>query len=126
MPSLRDLKAKFLRHETRQEISWDKRTPGGLRTYLVPTETLAEAHGVSFLCTLCFQANGGSVGTHSVICWFRGRVPDDVPPGPGRWTPAGDTLDTLSFVPGDPPLAHSVLLLGGCNWHGFVVNGSAQ
>lgn len=90
-------------------------------------ETLAEAQAVQFLCPKCFEANGGPVGTHRVKCWFRGRgVPDDLDPKPGRWTPAGTGLDDLTFVPGDPPIAHSVQLRGGCNWHGFIENGRAR
>lgn len=83
----------------------------------------AEADGVMFLCPKCYAANGGKVGTHSVICWFAGRVMDDLDPKPGRWNPQGTGLDDLTFV---PPGAVSVQLLGGCGWHGFVRNGSAE
>lgn len=83
---------------------------------------LSEADGVQFLCPKCFAANGGKVGTHSVICWFAGRVDGELDPKPGRWNPSGTGLDDLTFV---PPGAVSVQLIGGCNWHGFVSNGSA-
>jgi len=96
------------------------------RTWRRLGDSMAGADGITFLCPACFAANGGPRGTHAVICWFRGRVPDDLPPVPGRWTPAGTGLDDLTFVPGDPPMATSVLLTGpGCGWHGFVTNGSA-
>jgi hypothetical protein len=85
--------------------------------------TLAEADGIVFLCPKCFAANGGNVGTHSVICWFVGKVPDDATPGPGRWTPSGTGLDDLSFIGGSR--SPSVALIGGCNWHGFVRDGDA-
>jgi hypothetical protein len=86
-------------------------------------QTLAEADGISFLCPACFASNGGKVGTHSVLCWFEDRVPDDLTPGPGRWKPEGTGYDDLSFVPGKR--SNSVQLVGGCNWHGFITNGEA-
>lgn len=85
-------------------------------------DTVAEAHGVMFLCPKCFRENGGPVGTHSVVCWFTG-VPDAVQPGPGRWNPSGTSVDDLTFV---GPGAVSVLLTVGCGWHGFVRNGDAE
>lgn len=82
---------------------------------------LAEAQGILFLCPKCFAKNHGNIGTHSVICWFADRgVPDDLHPLPGRWIPEGKGYDDLTFV---GPNAASVLLTGGCNWHGFVCNG---
>lgn len=109
-----DLEAEFLRYEGAKEdghVHWTR------------VETLAEAHGVRFLCPLCFATNQGNVGTHSVICWFEGKVPDEATPGPGRWNPQGTGLNDLTFVPGAK--TQSVKLEGGCNWHGFVVNGDA-
>lgn len=106
--SLRDLDATF----TKRLDERSRRTD-------VP---MAEADGVDFLCPKCFAANGGPVGTHRVICWFAGRVPDDATPGPGRWIPSGTGLDDLTFV---GPNAASVLLQGGCAWHGFIRNGEA-
>lgn len=113
MPTLRELKASFYRIV-------DERHYRRVRL-------LAKAQGLIFLCPKCFAANGGSRGTHSVLCWFRNRgVPDSTFPTPGRWTPMGTGLDDLTFVPGDPPCAYSVLLTGGCGWHGFVTNGRAE
>lgn len=89
----------------------------------VQVDSLAEADGLQFLCPKCFATNGGNVGTHSVICWFEGKVPDNVDPKPGRWKPVGTGLDDLSFVPGRK--SNSVLLVGGCGWHGFVKMGDA-
>ena len=88
-------------------------------------DALAEADGLMFLCPKCYGANGGPVGTHSVLCWFVGKVPDGIDPKPGRWTPAGTGLDDLSFVPG-AGRSNSVLLTSGCGWHGFVQNGDAS
>lgn len=91
---------------------------------------LADADGVIFQCPLCAQGKepreeGGRrfvVGVHYVLCWFVGRVPDDVNPRPGRWNPSGTGLDDLTFV---GPGAVSVLLTSGCGWHGHVEQGSA-
>ncbi len=107
---LADLDAKFIVREADGK-TWSS------------TDELSKASGVMFLCPKCFAANGGKVGTHSVVCWFNGRgVPDDASPKPGRWNPAGTGLDDLTFV---PPGAVSVLLTSGCGWHGFVTNGEA-
>jgi hypothetical protein len=109
---LRDLDAKFLSRNEDGSMSTD-----------VPDTALWQADGVLFLCPKCFAANQGKVGTHSVICWFAGRVPDDVTPKPGRWHPQGTGLDDLTFV---GPGAVSVLLTSGCGWHGFVKDGCAE
>lgn len=88
-----------------------------------PADTLKEAQGLQFLCPKCFHANGGAEGTHTVLCWFEDRVPPKLMPGPGRWKPQGTAIENLSFVPGKK--SHSVLLTGGCAWHGFVTDGKA-
>jgi hypothetical protein len=96
--------------------------------------TLAEADGIMFQCPKCsigLQCGSqGSryfvVGAHHVMCWFRGRVPDSAVPNPGRWTPSGTGIDDLTFVPGEPKMAVSVLLTGGCGWHGHIVDGKAS
>ena len=106
---LTDLRAQFLKITSPREFSH--------------VQTLSEAQGIIFLCPKCFEVHGGPEGTHSVICWFAGRgVPDDMDPKPGRWNPAGTGYDDLTFV---EPGSVSVLLLGGCGWHGFVKNGDA-
>jgi hypothetical protein len=93
----------------------------------VPSPSVPEAQGLMFLCPKCYHENHREdCGVHSVVCWFRGRgVPDYVTPGPGRWTPQGRSILDLSFVPGTPPIAHSVKLESGCQWHGFITNGQA-
>lgn len=144
MPRLApDLEARFIRREVRVESRRFVRPeaiaarPNGPHTdddtyertgpveYIQAVETLAEADGVMFLCPKCHAENGGPVGTHSVICWFVGRVVDDVDPKPGRWTPKGTGLHDLTFVP-SAGRSHSVLLKGACAWHGFVTNGAAS
>lgn len=113
MPKLTELEGTFLkRHDDRSHSMVGDRLEG--------------ADGVQFLCPLCWKANGGPVGTHVVICWFVGRVPDSETPGPGRWTPSGKGLADLTFVPGNPPRSVSVALLSGCRWHGHVRGGIAE
>lgn len=98
------------------------------RRIVVPGRTieqvkrLADAQGVWFLCPKCWRANGGPVGTHGVLCWFQGRgVPAGEAPGPGRWNARGTSLDDLTLEAG----SSSILLRGGCAWHGFVRDGRA-
>lgn len=105
MPKLTELDARFLKHLE----------DGSSQT----VEDIKEADGIIFLCPKCYQQSG-----HSIICWFVHRVADDVAPKPGRWTPQGTGLNDLSFIPAEGR-PNSVLLLGGCDWHGYVTNGEA-
>lgn len=112
---LADLAPRFLRYERR---------PDGV--FLPYAESIADAQGVRFLCPVCFTKNGGPVGTHGVICWSRSRgVPDDAVPGPGRWIISGTGFNDLTLS-AEPGSSGSVLLLGGCGWHGFVENGEIK
>jgi hypothetical protein len=137
-----DLQARLVRREVRVETRWFVRSsalaerPTGPFTdadmeertgpieCIPEVDALGEAHGVWFLCPKCYAENGGPIGTHAVLCWFVGRVPDDADPKPGRWTPTGTGLSNLTFVP-SPGRSQSVLLTGGCGWHGFVADGNA-
>lgn len=86
--------------------------------------TLAEADGVRFLCPKCCEDAGPKmIGVHQVLCWFEGKVPVSVSPGPGRWKPKGTGIEDLSFVAGKK--SRSVKLLSGCKWHGFITDGKA-
>jgi hypothetical protein len=77
----------------------------------------AEAQGVRMLCPKCFAENGGSVGTHSVLVPFQDRaVPAEAMPQMPRWAASGSTFEDLSTTP-------SILLKGGCGWHGFITKG---
>lgn len=126
---LRDLQPHFLRYVVEPQ-TWSWRQPDGTNHVVTgPRETFhqqdlaARADGLRFLCPVCFQANGGAVGTHGVICWFVGRVPDTADPKPGRWNPEGVGYDDLSFVgPGNM----SVQLTGGCNAHFFIRRGQIE
>lgn len=84
-------------------------------------DSLSEADGVLFLCPKCFAANGGPIGTHSVVCW-RPHVPQTESPIPGRWQFEGSGLDDLTLVAG----SSSVQLVGGCNAHFYVRGGAIQ
>lgn len=109
---LSDLEPQFLRYAPRDgHVYWSH------------VDDIAVAQGVSFLCPKCFAANGGKVGTHTIVCWSRSRgVPDDATPGPGRWALKGTGYADLT-LDGDGS-SRSVLLTGdGCKWHGFVTQG---
>jgi hypothetical protein len=130
MTSLKELEAVFLRREVCQEmIETTDSTKMGDRVYMVEVATLAEADGVEFLCPLCFAKNKGKVGTHVVICWFVGKVPDDADPGPGRWTPEGTGIDDLTLSPSVNLDIHTPEYYKehpkACRWHGWVKNGDA-
>lgn len=128
---LTELEARFIRHEYRDD-TWQEEHDGvvinvsGRREYVITVKALEDAQGVAFLCPLCFTKNGGSVGTHWVHCWSRSRgTPEEVKPLPGRWVMDGTCLDDLTLN-GEPGQSRSVLLLGGCAWHGFITNGEAS
>lgn len=108
---LADLEACFLRRVDHGEGAVYERV-----------DSIAEADGVRFLCPKCYKANGGSQGTHGIICWQPGKVPDDARPGPGRWTFHGTGLADLTLR----AKSSSVQLVGGCEWHGFVENGETR
>ena len=112
---LTDLEPTFLRYENR----------GDQHIYHHRVETVAEAHGVLFLCPKCFLANGGAKGTHAILCWSRSAgTPETAKPLPGRWALAGTSFEDLTLngdVGGNEN--RSVLLLSGCNAHFHVTSG---
>ena len=101
--NLVDLDPKFLKVETQTTFRF--------------VETIDEADGLEFLCPKCWEANGGAVGTHAIICW-RPRVPQTIGPTPGRWELTGTGFSDLTLVAG----SSSVMLPseGGCLAHFFV------
>src|ERR1700761_9680582 len=141
MPTLRQLEAQFLRYEERIEtrdrlkgecwrVEGHQHTSDcfesytGPQAYFVPVDTLAEAHGVEFDCP---KGAGDPKVAHGVICWSRSRgTPEHAEPGPGRWKMDGTSLDDLTLNADPPSGARSVLLNGGCGWHGFVTDGKAE
>lgn len=135
---LSELEPRFLRYEEHLD-TWEvvDRQPGpgedcssvphhivtAMRAFWPFVEKIDDAQGIEFLCPKCFAANGGPVGTHAVVCWSRSRgVPDKAEPAPGRWLMRGTGFDDLT-LDAEPGQTRSVLLLGGCAWHGFVTNG---
>ena len=142
MTKLTDLEPRFLRYEERLD-TWTvvdrqpDRAKGEtcesvphhqvteMRAFWPFVDSIEMAQGVEFLCPKCFAANGGPVGTHAVVCWSSSRgVPDKATPGPGRWRLVGTSFADLSLME-EPGKSRSVLLEGGCTWHGFVTNGDA-
>ncbi len=110
--TLRNLEATFVRASGRHFAD------GSVAHDMQTDVAFAEAHGVSFLCPGCFSRNGGPLGTHQVIVCFAGRdVPSTFLPGIARWSFSGSGIDDLTVTP-------SVLVGGGCAWHGFVQNGA--
>lgn len=120
---LRDLDAHFVGEWT--ETTW--------RSY--GQRIVDGVQGLCYQCPKCAvglvrgEADGlGFVeGAHYILNWFTNPVnvapvPDAAFPGPGRWTFEGTSIDDITFV---GPAAASVLLTGGCGWHGFVRNGEA-
>lgn len=110
---LGDLEARFIVHTPTTDDS------GGWRE----VEAYLGSHGVSFLCPKCFRDNGGPVGTHMMVCWFVGMVPDHITPKPGRWVPSGSGIEDLTFI---GPGAASVAISGGCNAHFHVKRGAIE
>lgn len=81
--------------------------------------SIGEADGIEFLCPVCFVKNGGSVGTHSIICW-NPSVPQTTTPIPGRWNLVGTGFSDLTLTAG----SSSVLLKDApCGAHFHVTNG---
>ena len=89
-------------------------------------DTIEQAAGVRFLCPKCFLANGGSVGTHGVICWGP-AVSQDFQPTPGRWELNGTGFGDLTLT-GAGERSNSVQLTneGGCKAHFHVTNGKIK
>lgn len=92
---------------------------GDGRTY-EHVDDYRQADGIRFLCPKCFAANKGAVGTHMVLCWKPG-VPADLDPKPGRWNMVGTSYENLSLSNSDR--SSSIMLMSGCQWHGYVTNG---
>jgi hypothetical protein len=94
----------------------------GPREHTILDVPFAEAQGIEFLCPKCFLSNGGAGGTHWCNVTFSDRgVADQLGAHntagkPTRWAVSGDRFENLTTTP-------SILLEGGCGWHGFITNG---
>jgi len=93
----------------------------GPRQYNVVVDDIKQADGVLFLCPKCFSVNGGSKGTHWVLCW-RPHVPQTVKPIPGRWELLGTGYGDLSLRAG----SSSIQLEAGCRAHFFIEAGAIR
>jgi hypothetical protein len=129
---LRDLDAEFIG-------SYGLKTDEHGRDYIGyrrQGDTIEGAQGILFQCPVCAvgkeqgEADGRRhyKGAHYIICWLRNprgaeRVPDSAEPKPGRWWLEGTSLDDLTLAHGEPHMARSVLLQGGCNAHFCVTAG---
>lgn len=95
--------------------------PDGIARY-VDHVNISTAHCVWFLCPKCFVQNRGSRGTHWIEVGIAGRdqqadeCSHDSSGQPSRWGMSGADFNDLTFTP-------SILLIGGCGWHGFITNG---
>lgn len=119
MPTLRNLDGQFIRY---REESADEMFARGVAKpafFLEHVATLAEAHGIRFICPKSFATHGGKVGAHSVQVYFSGTpVPRHIGVNakdePVRWTASGTSLDDLSLSPSIQEQDNI------CGWHGFV------
>jgi hypothetical protein len=138
MTRLVDLEPQFITYGEREEMgefavgdldTWEARGRPvekrlHMQRFMTYVDTLAKAQGIRFLCPLCFAKNGGNIGVHGVDVTFADRgVPDHLgmhnkKGEPVRWTVSGIGYDDLTTKP-------SILLEGGCGWHGFITNGDA-
>jgi hypothetical protein len=78
-----------------------------------------KSDGIIFLCPVCFKANGGRVGTHSVVCW-KPHVPQERSPGPGRWNFLGTSLDNITLQAGSSSV---FLTTAPCKAHFYIRDG---
>ena len=116
---LAELEPQFIRYRT-------LRAGGDPVFYRCDVATLDEAQGLWFLCPVCFQRNGGAVGTHLVETTFRDRGASDDEGShgrdgtPSRWGVSGSSFEDLTLTPSID------LGSGGCGWHGFITEGEAK
>lgn len=101
-------------------------SPNPTRYGFKEVATLAEADQIDFLCPLCFEKNGGPVGTHMVMVSFAGRdIPDEAGSRgtdgkPTRWAVSGTGLDDLVLTPSIALNQSAPAESNVCRWHGFV------
>ena len=95
---------KISRSQDNTGIYWDR----------VPT--LAEADGIIFSCPKCKdKLNAAGIHMdHSLTAWKPGTDPGI--PGRARWHMTGTGYTDLTLTP-------SIMIVGGCSWHGYVTNG---
>jgi hypothetical protein len=92
--------------------------------YKVPVTALAEAQCIFFQCPKCIHLDGPGAGHYCEVTFADRGVADDqgthnTKGQPTRWQVSGTNFDDLTTKP-------SILLEGGCNWHGYITNGDAE
>lgn len=139
MPTLRELEGQLLRCGTEhtdekdadgrwvfrgedgEPHKWSTASPDSI--FFSPVDSVAEAHGIRFLCPQAFAKNGGPQGTHSVYIFFTGS------PYAGRnsagqevrWqVVGGTTIDDLQLTPSILEQDEGLPPEWRCGWHGFV------
>lgn len=118
---LTDLEPRFVVYETvdaREHTRFARPDSDGV-LHPIP---FIESQGIEFLCPICFVKNNGALGTHLCSVTFAGRGATDTQGSHNeegkavRWNVSGDSFENLTTTP-------SILLIGGCGWHGFITNG---
>ena len=130
MPTLRELQAQFLAYREETPAEMFARGVAVPADFFMHVDSLAQAHGIRFLCPKSFATNGGPEGAHSVQVYFAGSpVPQYIGKNKEgktvRWIATGTGLDDLSLTPSIQEQDDI------CKWHGFVGSsgvkpGSAQ
>jgi len=137
---LRDLEAQLLRcvtlrtTERNDKGEWVWRgeesdlprywsTTGPERIVFEHVESVAQAHGIRFMCPKSFAKNGGPRGTHSVYIFFVGSpyAGRNMAGQEVRWKVlGGTTIDDLSISPSIQEQDDDVKPEHRCGWHGFI------
>lgn len=135
---LTDLDPQFVRYETIVEeydvidgdpVTWrDRGCPSkkvtAPREYKSPVNTFAEAQGVVFDCPKCSLVDRGRSHLCEATFEDRGVLPNQGTQKPGgqpvRWKiESGTGFHDLTLSP-------SILLVGGCEWHGHIIKGEVS
>lgn len=114
MPTLRELEARFIAYHKETEEEMFARGVAQPADFFKRVETLAEAHGIRFLCP--------KARAHMIQIYFSGSpVPEHLGKNKDgqtvRWSVFGTSLDDLSLTPS----IHEQDDI--CGWHGFVGSG---
>lgn len=119
MPTLIELEGTFIRYREESKEEMLVRGAATPSFFLEHVSTMAEAHGIRFLCPKSIASHSGKVGAHSVQIYFVGsQVPNHIGVNAKgdavRWTASGTSLDDLSLSPSIQEQDNI------CGWHGFV------
>ena len=135
---LRELEGTLLRCETEVSAEKDDKgmyvfrdsdgeihmwSPTPEHTVFHPVDTVAEAHGVRFLCPKSWAKNGGPKGTHSCYIFFTGSpyAGRNLAGQEVRWqVVGGSTIDDLQLTPSIQEQDEGMPPERQCNWHGFL------